>query len=128
MLQKIITTTTLISLCLLIVLLNVTNPVLAGPFGILSIFVLSYLSSLGVMTYFIYGASLATSRLAAYFMPRRPLQRMSFKRSYYYSTILAAVPIMLVGLQSVGAIGFYELFLVTIFAVIGCLYISKRSM
>jgi hypothetical protein len=71
-----------------------------------------------------------TGRLVAHlskvFVPRKPISSLSFKRSYYFSTVIAAVPIMLIGLQSVGAVGFYEIALVVIFAIIGCLYISKR--
>lgn len=107
-------------------LLNLTTPATAGPFGILAIFIFAYLSSLGVMTYFLYGASRVVSHLASAFTVKKPLVPIPFKRSYYYSTVVAAAPVMLVGLQSVGAIGVYEFVLVLIFVVIGCLYITKR--
>jgi len=126
MLEKIISITTILSLCLLIVLLNVTTPAAAGPFGILVIFVFAYLSSLGVVTYFLYGISRVISYLSTVFITRRPFVALTFKRSYYYSTIIAAAPILLIGLQSVGAVGIYEFFLVLIFIIIGCLYVSKR--
>jgi len=127
MLKKIIPIITILSLCSLIVLLNVTNPVLAGPFGILAIFIFSYLLSLGVITYFLYWASRVIRHLSIFFILKKPLPELSFKRAYYYSTILAAAPIMLIGLQSVGSVGLYEFILVAIFVIIGCLYISKRS-
>lgn len=57
---------------------------------------------------------------------RRPFAAVSFKRAYYFSTVLAAAPVMLVGLQSVQAIGVYEVILVTLFEVVACLYISRR--
>ncbi|HEY8992745.1 MAG TPA: hypothetical protein VIM37_02745 [Candidatus Microsaccharimonas sp.] len=60
------------------------------------------------------------------FTMRRPMQALPFRRAYYYSTVLAAAPVMLVGLQSVGAIGIYEFLLVVLFEVIGCIYITKR--
>lgn len=60
------------------------------------------------------------------FSLRRPMRPMPFRRAYYFSTILAAAPVMLIGLQSVGAIGIYEFILVIIFEVIGCVYIAKR--
>ena len=59
-------------------------------------------------------------------MLKKPIERLSLRRSYYYATVIAATPIMIIGLQSVGSIGVYELLLVIIFAAIGCLYISKR--
>jgi hypothetical protein len=127
MLEKIILITTVVNLCLLTVLLNITTPATAGPFGILVIFVFAYLSSLGVVTYLIYGISRIVAYLSTAFMARRPFVVLTFKRSYYYSTVIAAVPVLLIGLQSVGAVGVYEFSLVLIFVIIGCLYVSKRA-
>jgi hypothetical protein len=126
MLAKLIAIITLVSLCLLALLLNTTAPATAGPFGILAIFIFAYLSSLGVMTYFLYGVSRVVSHLASAFTIQKPFGALSFKRAYYYSTVVAAAPIMLIGLQSVGSIGVYEFILVLLFTVIGCIYITKR--
>jgi hypothetical protein len=126
MLRIIIPITTVASLCLLTVLLNVTTPATAGPFGILVIFVFAYLSLLGVVTYFLYWISYVIARFSTLFIARRPFEVLTFKRSYYYSTIVTAAPIMLIGLQSVGTVGIYEFLLVSIFVIIGCLYVSKR--
>ncbi|MGV9001998.1 MAG: hypothetical protein ACOH18_03530 [Candidatus Saccharimonadaceae bacterium] len=57
---------------------------------------------------------------------RKPLAQMQFKRAYYYSTVLAAAPVMLIGLQSVRSIGVYESILVILFEVVACVYVSKR--
>ena len=126
MLEKLIAIITIASLCLLSLLLNTTAPATAGPFGILAIFIFAYLSSLGLMTYFLYGASRIVSHLALAFTVKKPVGAVSFRRAYYYSTVLAAAPIMLIGLQSVGSIGVYEFALVLLFTVIGCIYITKR--
>jgi hypothetical protein len=126
MLEKIVIITTLVSLCLLALILNLTAPTTVGPFGILAVFIFAYLSSLGVMTYFLYVVSRLVTHLSSAFTVKRPLAALTFKRSYYYSTVIAATPIMLVALQSVGAIGVYEVLLVGVFLVIGCLYITKR--
>lgn len=126
MLKKLIAIITIISLCLLGVLLNTTAPATAGPFGILAIFIFAYLSSLGVMTYFLYSTSRIISHLGSAFTVKSPLDAMSFRMAYYYSTVLAAAPIMLIGLQSVGSIGLYEFVLVLLFTVIGCIYVTKR--
>lgn len=127
MLKLIILITTLVSLGLLAVLLNITTPATVGPFGVLSIFVLAYILSLGLITVFIYAMSNLLSRLSSVLVTRRPFPKLTLKRAYYFSTILAAVPVMLIGLQSVGAIGPYQLFLLTVFVVIGFLYISKKT-
>ena len=115
-----------VSLCLLFILLNTTTPATAGPFGILIIFIFAYLLSLGVMAFFLYGISCLLSHISKLFVPRRPFESLSFRKSYFFSTILAAIPIMLIGLRSVGEVSFYDYILVTFFAIIGCLYISKR--
>lgn len=127
MLKKLILTTTIVSLCLLVALLNTTTPTTAGPFGILAIFVFAYLTSLGVVTFFLLTISRIIAHLSVAFMARRPLESLSLKRSYYYSTIIAAAPILLIAMQSVGAGGVYEFILVVLFITIGCLYVSKRS-
>jgi hypothetical protein len=126
MIKTLITITTLFSLCLLAVLLNVTTPLTAGPFGILTIFIFAYLSLVGFFAYFLRIASLVIARISTTLIPRKPIEELSFRRSYYNSTIVATGPIMLIGLLSVGSIGIYEILLIIIFIIIGCLYVSKR--
>jgi hypothetical protein len=126
MLQRVILTLTIASLCLLSLMLVFTTPASAGPFGLLLIFISAYLTCLGLISFFLYGASRLLVYASAGFAVRKPLQVMPFRRAYYYSTVLAAAPVMLIGLQSVGSVGLYELFLVAVFEVIGCLYVTKR--
>jgi hypothetical protein len=57
---------------------------------------------------------------------KKPISALTFRDAYYYSTVVAIAPVMLVGLQSVNAIGIYEYGLVALFVVIGWLYITKR--
>lgn len=126
MLQRVIAIITVVSLCLLTLMLVTTTPASAGPFGLLLIFISAYLSCLGLISFFLYGVSRVLVYASAGFTLRRPLQVLSFRRAYYYSTILAAAPVMLIGLQSVGAVGIYEFGLIVLFEIIGCLYITKR--
>ena len=126
MLQRAIAIITVVSLCLLTLMLVTTTPASAGPFGLLLIFISAYLTCLGLISFFLYGISRVIVYASAGFTMRRPIQPMSFRRAYYFSTILAAAPVMLVGLQSVGAIGIYEFVLVVVFEIIGCIYITKR--
>lgn len=126
MLKIIISITTAVSLCLLFILLNITKPATTGPFGILAIFGFAYLSSFGLVTFFLYGASFIIAHISEIFIFRKPIKALILKRSCFFSSIIAATPIMLIALKSVGVIGFYEYFLVIIFVIIGCLYISKR--
>lgn len=126
MLQRVIATITIASLCLLGLMLVFTTPATAGPFGLLVIFISAYLTSLGLISFFLYGGSRILVYASAGFTMKKPLQPLSFRRAYYYSTVLAAGPVMLIGLQSVGSVGIYELILVILFEVIGCLYVTKR--
>lgn len=126
MLKIILLSITTLSLCFVIALLNVTTPATAGPFGILSIFFFAYVSSVGLVTFLLYWGSILVNKVYLILAIKKPFQLLTLKNSYYYSTIWGAVPVLLIGLQSVGSIGFYELFLVSIFAIIGSLYISKR--
>jgi hypothetical protein len=127
MLKIIISIVTFVSLCLLLLLLNITTPATAGPFGILVIFILAYMSSFGLMAFFLYFMGRILSHLSRVFMTRKPLNTLTFKHSCLFSSVIAAAPIMLIGLRSVGEMGFYEYLLIFIFTVIGCLYISKRT-
>jgi hypothetical protein len=126
MLQRVIAIITIVSLGLLALMLTTTTPASAGPFGLLLIFITAYLTFLGLISFFLYGFSRVITYASSGFALRRPVTPMSFRRAYYFSTILAAAPVMLVGLQSVGAVGIYGFLLVVLFEVIGCLYIAKR--
>lgn len=127
MLRRSLIIVTLVSLCLLVILLMTTTPATAGPLGLLVIFISAYLTSLGVMSFFLYGASRLFSTFFAGLATKRPLRALTLRKSYYYATVVAAAPVMLVGLQSVGAVGFYEVSLVILFVAIGCVYISRRT-
>ena len=126
MIKVITAITAFLSFCLLIVLTNITTPVTAGPFGILTIFGLSYILLVVIFAYVLYYVSLSISRMSLALISRKPFEQISLKRSYYYSTVIAAAPVMLIGLQSVGYVSLYELLLVSTFVVIGCLYVSKK--
>ena len=56
----------------------------------------------------------------------KPITAMPFRRAYYFSTVLAAAPVMILALQSVRSIDVYELLLVIIFEVVACVYVSRR--
>lgn len=127
MLEKLVAASSVVSTILAGVLLYATTPATVGPLGIFVLFVLVYVSVLGVLTYLIFAFSKIISKLAAFVTAKQPLRALSFRRSYYFSSILTLVPIMLTGLYSVGEVGPYEVFLVVVFALVGCLYVAKRT-
>lgn len=107
-------------------MLTFTSPATAGPFGLLVIFISAYLTLMGLISFFLFGMNRLFIMVSSGMTLRRPLQPLLFRRAYYFSTVLAAAPVMLIGLQSVQSVGIYEILLVVIFEVVACLYVSKR--
>jgi len=125
MLKKIIIISSIVALVLLTILLNITNPASAGPFGILILFVSVYVIFVGLITGLICILSKIVSRLSFIFMSRRPIYTISIKNAYYYSTVISLAPVMLIGLNSVGAGSFYSTLLVIIFELISVITYLK---
>ena len=126
MLPRILATVSLASLVVLSLMLTFTSPAPAGPFGLLVIFVSAYLSFVGMISFFLFGMNRLIIMVSSGMAVQKRLGAMEFRRAYYFSTVLAAAPVMLIGLQSVQSVGFYEIALVLIFEFVACLYVSKR--
>lgn len=126
MLPRIIATISLASMIVLAFVLTLTSPATAGPFGLLVLFISAYLSFVGVISFFLFGVNRLIIMVSQGMTVRKPLRPMAFRRAYYFSTVLAAAPVMIIGLLSVHSIGFYELVLVAIFEVVACIYISRQ--
>jgi len=107
-------------------MLTFTTPASAGPFGLLVIFLSAYLTFIGLISFFLFGISHLITTVSAGMTVRKPITAMSFRRAYYFSTVLAAAPVMIIALQSVRSIDLYELILVIIFEVVACVYVSRR--
>ena len=111
----------------LTILLQLTTPATIGPLGLLFVFIMIYVAALSALTFFIFTTSQLTSHLANRLTVRRPLQSLTLQQAYYYGSVVALGPVMILGMQSVGAVGVYETLLVGLFTVLGCVYIAKRS-
>ncbi|MET0980438.1 MAG: hypothetical protein ABWX90_04235, partial [Candidatus Saccharimonadales bacterium] len=127
MLGKILTVSLTIAVMLLAIVLQTTTPATIGPLGILFVFILMYVSVLCALTFLLYGGSKLLVKLFSSVTLKRPLQRLSLGKSYYFSSVIALAPVMLIGMQSVGEVGFYEIVLIILFIVISCVYIAKRT-
>lgn len=126
MLQRVLALITVTSLVVLAIILSTTTPANAGALGLLALFLSAYLACLGLISFFLSGVSRILVYVSSGFTAKRPRRPLAFRRAYYFSTILAVVPVLLIGLQSVNAVGVYEVLLVIAFALLGCLYIAKR--
>lgn len=87
---------------------------------------MAYIALVGLFTFLIHGFSRVVAKLSRSLTVKRPLQVVRFRQAYYYSSIIALAPVMLIGMQSVGGIGFYEVLLVVVFTVVGCVYVGRR--
>jgi len=128
MLGRIIAASVIIAGILLVIMLQTTTPTTVGPVGLLAVFFLLYVIALGVMTELLWVGSKLLSGLGrrVVIMSKKPIQPLTLARSYYYSTILALGPVILLAMASIGSLGIYETLLVILFMAVGTLYISKR--
>lgn len=127
MLSRVLMITSTLAAVVLFLVINTTTPKTAGAMGVLGVFILGYIVLLGLITFCIYGASHAFSGLVNRLAVRRPVESLSMKQAYYYATVLALAPVIIISLQSVGGVGGYELVLVLLLMIIGCLYVAKRT-
>lgn len=127
MLGRVLAISVTVAVVLLTVILQTTTPATIGPLGILIVFVLMYVSAVGMLTFLLWSASRLVARGMTYASVKRPLQLLSMRKAYYFASVIALAPVMVIGMQSVGEVGFYELLLVIVFISISCVYIAKRS-
>lgn len=127
MLSKALVVVGVISAVLLIVILNTTTPDSAGATGVLGVFIVGYLLVLSALTFLLFGISKAVTRVTNTITVQKPVESLSLRRAYYYSTVIAFAPVIIVSMQSVGGVGVYELGLIILLVAIGCLYVTKRT-
>ena len=109
----------------IVVIVQYTTPSQVGPFGVLMLFLCIYI----VMIYIIGGILRlvrAVLRRRKPLAPGRVLSQQT-EGAYYYASVLAAVPVLLLGMQSVGALSWWGLLLTALFVALGLLYVYKRK-
>lgn len=127
MLGKVIAASTVIAGIILIIMLQTTSPSTVGPLGLLAVFFLLYVVVLGATTEFMWVGSKAVQVVGRQFTSKRPPGRLSLKRAYYFSSVLALGPIMALAMKSIGSFGIYEVLLIAVFLAVALLYVSRRS-
>lgn len=127
MIGKLVAISTIVAGFLLLLLVSTTTPATAGPLGILAFFVLLYVVLLGIFAFLLYFAGRIIARVGKAIAIRRPLRQLSFLRAYYYGTVLALGPLMIIGMLSVSELGILEAGLVMVFVALGCVYVAKRT-
>ena len=128
MLGRLLVVVTIIAAILLGVIFQTTIPAEIGPLGILFVFILMYVLALGVMTFLILGSGrLLRKFINILGMVKKPFRAPNLSRSYYFASVISLAPVMLIGIHSVGELGFYDVLLVMIFVIISCVYVAKRT-
>lgn len=127
MLGRILVVVGLMSAGALLYIINSTSPSQAGAMGVLAVFLLLYIVSAVVLTFFIYWTSRIVIRAFFADVAQRYADRFSLKRSYYYGSVMALGPVMSISLQSVGRGGLQSLLLVGLLLLLGVFYISRQT-
>lgn len=127
MLAKLLSIIGLVATRLLLILITTTPPADAGAMGILVVFLLSYVVLVCGLTFIVWSLAKIVNRIGKRIGVLRSTYIVDLKKSYYYSSVLALGPIIVVSLQSVGGVGIYEVCLVLLFVFLGCLYVSRRT-
>lgn len=124
MLGKVLAISSLSAFVLLSALLQSTSPSTIHPVGILAVFILIYVLALGVLTFFVYAVgSLWYRRRTA----RHAIKPFTLARAYYFASVLALAPVMLIGARSVGRAEIMDVILVVLFEILACFYIARRG-
>jgi hypothetical protein len=126
MFGKLISFISVVAIVLLVAIWQMTTPTTIGPLGILAVFILMYVSVLGALVFLLVGVNKIIVKMSST-IAKTPHPEMDVRKAYYYASVLALMPIMIIGMQSVGEVGFYELLLVALFTIIACIYIAKRT-
>lgn len=128
MFSRLLTLVTLAALIAFSLLLQSTSPLEAGPVGILAVFFLLYVIAVGLITWLLYSAGQMYIWLGEIVrLQNAKNATITVKKAYYYASVLAFAPVILLAFQSVGSVRIYEFGLVALFVGIGVFYIKKRA-
>lgn len=126
MIGKIIALSSMVALVAVVFILYLTTPATIGPFGIFILFVLLYVGVVGLFTFVLFLGSRALTKIMS-LITKRIIAPFTLMDAYYFASVIALGPVMIVGMQSVGQVGAYEVVLVGLFTLVGCIYIAKKT-
>ena len=112
------------SILLLLYIWNVTNPSDAGPFGVLIVFLTLYIFCLSIIFLALRSGLIIFKRIYAHSKHQRHL---SERRAYYVASIIAFLPVLLLGLHSVGQLELRDAALAVLLVGLAVFYVMKRS-
>lgn len=118
----------IISAVTLFMIFSMTDPVSAGPSGMLLVFFMVYVMFASIFFIVLHtGISFATRMLNKHKSINIKVWRVGVRKSYYVASVLAFGPVLLLALQSVGQLQIRDALLTTVFIAISIFYVLKRS-
>lgn len=118
----------ILSLAGLFLILTLTNPISAGPAGMLLVFFLMYVLCASVLFIFLH---LGVSFIGKVWSKTRNANvkewRIGVRKSYYIASVLAFGPVLLLAMQSVGQLQIRDVILTVTLLCIAIFYVVKRS-
>ena len=127
MLSRILFFIWLLSLFILIYILGFTTPTQIGAVGVLVVFLLFYVVSTITATFFVHIANRIVLQLFFADVVNIKSKSMSLKKAYYFGSVFALGPVMMISLQSVGGVGLWSFVLVCFLLILGSLYVSRQT-
>lgn len=114
---------------ILLYLMNTTDPVSAGPGGILLTFVIIYLIVASLLFTLLHWGVRAVSSQLAKRRTRITLRsyKMGVRKAYYIASAVAFGPVLLLALNSVRQLNVTDIILVSLFLGLAIFYITKRE-
>lgn len=126
--QKVVYVLPVLSLAALLAIFFMTDPLSAGPGGMLAVFFLVYV--LFASTFFIIlhgGLRVITTAVNRYRTVNLRKWQIGVRKSYYVASVLAFGPVLLLAMQSVGQLQLRDVILMIVFLMIAIFYVIKRS-
>lgn len=127
MFTRVIISIGLVSASLLLIIMTTYEPSTIGALGIFAVFFLGYIVVLTVLSAVFWMLVSISRRTKGRSRLIRKISYLTPRDVYYYSSVVALAPVILVSLRSVGTVGVYEVGLVAIFVGLACLFIAKRT-
>ena len=110
----------------MILMMYLTHPGEVGPFGVLTFFILLYVFCSGI----IYLGLNVIKKIATIILPKgfwkMRLEGLSSIKVYYFTSVLAFAPVVLLGMASVGGLKMWDIGLVLLFEALACFYVAHR--
>ena len=112
----------------LFMIFSLTNPISAGPAGMLLVFFLVYVLFASIFFIFLHaGIGFIAKILNRYRNVNIREWRIGVRKSYYIASVLAFGPVLLLAMQSVGQLQLRDVILTVVFLGIAIFYVIKRS-